>query len=274
MTSRIACCRRVSPVTGSGSSVTLGRPGPAPLVVSGSCRRLVGQEASARDTGRGPSLVVLFGRVRFGPDARNYPDPAGNSNICSNDTPQSDGFCRTPLVDIRSDVLSNLRSKYPAFRGGPDVGRTRVRPDRSIPARARPDAPDSGPRPLASVTVLTPPREVSWRPRCGSPGAGCSRWPSRSPRSGLGLVWLARASAPDDAARAGRPALGHRPGGRHALVDRLPGRPRARPAGRGCRPCSSATRLASVAPGSRPGAARSVARRARHLLLAFQVTAL
>ncbi len=28
MTSRIACCRRVRPVFGSGSSVTLGRPGP------------------------------------------------------------------------------------------------------------------------------------------------------------------------------------------------------------------------------------------------------
>src|SRR5579859_6418076 len=37
MTSRMACCRRVNPVAGSGSSVTLGRPGLALAGAAGRC---------------------------------------------------------------------------------------------------------------------------------------------------------------------------------------------------------------------------------------------
>ena len=49
---------------------------------------------------------------------------------------------------------------------------TELAPSVDIPPRALPDLPVAAPRPLASVTVLCPPRDGRRsRRRCGSPGA-------------------------------------------------------------------------------------------------------
>ncbi len=69
----------------------------------------------------------------------------------------------------------------------------------SIPARARPDAPCTGPQPLASVTVLAPPREVFVPSTVRLTRRGVVVLTFVVAALGVGLVWLARASAPQAA---------------------------------------------------------------------------
>lgn len=78
-------------------------------------------------------------------------------------------------------------------------------PTVSIPARARPetDCPDR--RPLATVTVLAPPREVAAPATVRLTRRGVVVLTLAVAVLGLGLVWLARASAPQAAPPAPAP---------------------------------------------------------------------
>lgn len=77
---------------------------------------------------------------------------------------------------------------------------TEFAPTVSIPARARPDAPVDRPHRLASVTVLAPPREVAAPSTVRLTRRGVAVLTLLVAALGIGLVWVAQASAPSASA--------------------------------------------------------------------------
>ncbi len=198
MTSRIACWRRVSPVTGSGSSVTFGRPGPRRSAAASAVARvgpavICGPAAVLRP--RGPPIVCqtrLFARC---PASEFAGRPISDNVARSGASTQT--FVRTTrrrpwFLSDPAGRHSNRRSIERSFEHSSlmeecHVGRYRVRPDRrdpgtgtSVRSRRPAGAPRHGHRPSAAArpgrrrtAAADPPR----RRRADLAGAGRRRRP-------------------------------------------------------------------------------------------------
>jgi nucleoid-associated protein YgaU len=119
------------------------------------------------------------------------------------DTPCVARSCRTPLVHIRSGVLSKTRSKNLTEEATmPLATQLALAEPIPLPARARPVEPA---RPLATVTVLNPPRDLAELPPLRLTRRGVAVVTAAVLLLGGLLVWLAALSAPRPASPAAVP---------------------------------------------------------------------